>query len=545
MRLETHWDSRWQLSIRWVAIGCLILGIVLRFWHLDHGIFWFDEVATAIRSSGHLSEDLIKNEFTGKLVSPADLLTYLDAEGMSWRATWQALRTHPEHPPLYFLLTRLWMDWFGSSPASLRSLAAIFSLGLFPAIYWLCWELTRSAATGWVAIAIVSVSPFHVLYAREARQYSLWAVLVVLSVAALLRATRLSAQARSLKQWWHAWWPYSLALALGFYTALLTAYVALGHGVYAVLLDRGRPGRQVGSIVVAGCAAIVACIPWLRVLIPGWDAAKAATEWMLNERESRWQLLQRFADHIARAFVQLVPDRPPQLTGTSVLLAVMAVVVLGLVVWGSSLRVWGAVLTLSLIPIGCLAIPDLLDRTSRTLPPRYWTPTVLGLQVASALVAIQALQHRRQLYRWVALGMLVVLLTIGGVSSVRLSQAPSTWMTKMIGAGLPPLAERINQSARPIVIADGASYRAGNTVSLALELNPETRLYLLPDFDRLSPAHLAQMARQVTQPNPPASEIYALNLSDKARQQITAQLKWSMERIPGDPAAWLDRLNPG
>ena len=544
MRTETHLNPKWQSIIRWSAIGCLILGIVLRFWHLDRGIFWFDEVATTIRSSGHLSEDLLKHEFTGKLVRPADLLAYLDSEGMSWRDTWRALTSRPEHPPLYFLLTRLWMDWFGSNPASLRSLAAILSLGLFPALYWLGWELTRSPATGWVAIAIAAVSPFHVLYAREARQYSLWAALVVLAIAALLRATRLGAEARSLKDWWRAWWPYGLTLALGFYTALLTAYVALGHGVYALLLDRGRPGRQVGSMIVTGVAAIVVCAPWLRVLIRGWDTAKASTEWMLNEREPRKQILQRFADHIARAFVQLVPDRPPQFTGPSILFAVMAVVVLGLLVWGSSLRVWGAVLTLALVPIGCLAIPDLIDRTSRTLPPRYWTPTILALQVAGALVAVQAFQHRRSLDRWVALGMVVMLLTVSGVSSVRLSQAPSNWMTKMIGAGLPPLVEQINQSARPIVIADGASYRAGNTVSLALWLNPTARLYLLPDFDRLSPAALAQMARQVTPPSQPVSDLYALNLTDKARQQIQAQLNWSMERIPGDSAAWLDRLNP-
>ena len=544
MQTETSQDVRWQSAIRWGAIGCLILGIVVRFWHLDRGIFWFDEVATAIRSSGHLSEDLLKYEFTGKLVSPADLLAYLDSEGMSWRATWHALRTHPEHPPLYFLLTRLWMDWFGSSPASLRSLAAILSLGLFPAMYWLCWELTRSPAVGWVAIALVSVSPFHVLYAREARQYSLWATLVVLAMAALLRATRLGAAARSLKDGWRAWWPYSLTLALGFYTALLTAYVALGHGLYALLCDRGRPGRQVGSIVVAGCAALVICIPWLRVLIPGWDAAKAATEWMLNEREPRWQLLQRFADHIARAFVQLVPDRPPQLTVTSVLFVVMAVGVLGLLIRWSSLRVTGAVLTLTLVPIGCLAIPDLLDRASRTLPPRYWTPTILGLQVAVALVVVQAWRHRRPLYRWAALGLVAALLAVGGVSSVRLSLAPSTWMAKMISAGLPPLVEQIKQSTRAIVIADGASYRAGNTVSLALELEPTTRLYLLPDFDRLSPTAIAQMARQVAPSGSSAIDLYALNLTDKARQQIQTQLNWSLERIPGDSAAWLDRLNP-
>lgn len=306
MTIKTSWDSRWESWIRWLAIGCLIVGIGLRFWQLDRSVFWYDEVATAIRSSGYRLEAFMAQEFTGQLVSLADLATYWQSDGMSWHDTWQALTSHPEHPPLYFLLTRWWMDCFGSSANSLRSLAAVLSLGLFPGIYWLCWELSRSPMVGWLAIALVSLSPIHVLYAREARQYSLWTVLVVLSGAALLRALRLSdrdqddrlhqdpnpddrRQGDRLKTiqtgwtaWWAAWWPYVLTLTLGLYTALLTLLVAIAHGVYALLLDgllfdRKRPGRRVGSLVLAGAIATVAFIPWLVVLITGWEAARDFT----------------------------------------------------------------------------------------------------------------------------------------------------------------------------------------------------------------------------------------------------------------------------
>lgn len=570
MTIKTSWDSRWESWIRWLAIGCLIVGIGLRFWQLDRSVFWYDEVATAIRASGHRLEAFMAQEFTGQLVSLADLATYWQSDGMSWHDTWQALTSHPEHPPLYFLLTRWWMDCFGSSANSLRSLAAVLSLGLFPGIYWLGWELSRSRLVGWLAIALVSLSPIHVLYAREARQYSLWTVLVVLSGAALLRALRLSDRDQpdqrsqdpkpgdrltSIQRiqtwwavWWPAWWPYVLTLTLSFYTALLTLFVAIAHGGYAlfldvILFDRARPGRRVGSIVLSGAIATMAFIPWLIVLITGWEAARDFTSWTTDYKEPRKQVWQRFADQIARGFIQLVPDRPPELAWPSLLVTSLAVLVLGLVVWRCSLRVWGFVLCLALVASGCLVVPDAIDGALRTLATRYWMPTFLGLQVAIALLLGQALAGRRD-WRWLGLVAVVALLTIGGVTSARLSQAPSLWMTKMISTGLPPIAERINQSPRPVIIADAAIYHAGNTAALARWLRPPAQFYLVPDFDRLSPAAVAQMAAQVTDRQHRFSDIYALNLSTKARKQIKGQLKWAIETIPSDSQAWLDRLDP-
>jgi uncharacterized membrane protein len=97
----------------------------------------------------------------------------------------------PEHPPLYYVIVRFWVQWFGNSVAVTRSLSALISLLTFPCVYWLCLELFGSPMTGWMAIALMAVSPFHVVYAQEAREYSLWIVMILLSSAAFLRAIRL------------------------------------------------------------------------------------------------------------------------------------------------------------------------------------------------------------------------------------------------------------------------------------------------------------------------------------------------------------------
>jgi len=68
-------------------------------------------------------------------------------------------------------------------PGAIRSLSAIISLLVFPGVYWLLPGIW--VVNGWIAIALIAVSPFHILYAQEAREYSLWTVTIALSSAAL------------------------------------------------------------------------------------------------------------------------------------------------------------------------------------------------------------------------------------------------------------------------------------------------------------------------------------------------------------------------
>ena len=78
--------------------------------------------------------------------------------------------------------------------------------------------------SSWMAIALMTISSFHVLYAQEARPYSLWTVTILLSSWVLLRALRLKTQV--------SWGIYAVTLALGFYTHLYSLFVSIGHGIY-------------------------------------------------------------------------------------------------------------------------------------------------------------------------------------------------------------------------------------------------------------------------------------------------------------------------
>ncbi|NER30255.1 MAG: hypothetical protein F6J89_22180 [Symploca sp. SIO1C4] len=69
----------------------------------------------------------------------------------------------------------------------------------------------------------MAVSPFQVLYAQEAREYSLWTVTILLSTAALLKAMRSPSHS--------SWGIYTVSLTLGFYKTILSTLVAMGQGI--------------------------------------------------------------------------------------------------------------------------------------------------------------------------------------------------------------------------------------------------------------------------------------------------------------------------
>lgn len=76
------------------------------------------------------------------------------------------------HPPLYFLLLRLWLDLFSDSLAWARGFSAVVSLlALIP-----LWRLARRLAgptAALLAAALLALSPYQLWYAQETRMYAL------------------------------------------------------------------------------------------------------------------------------------------------------------------------------------------------------------------------------------------------------------------------------------------------------------------------------------------------------------------------------------
>ncbi len=202
LRAFTAWlpdaDPSFEIQVsrrtgRLVALALLavvIAGGALRFTHLDRQIFWDDEVWTALRITGN-GDDALEKLYDGRTLTVARLDTMLHARAGSVSPIIKGLATfEPQWPPLWYVLAWLWSAIFGTSPQALRALAATFGIALVPAAYRLAYELFRARAPALFAAALVALSPAEIVYAREARGYSLLILIVASSMALTLYALR-------------------------------------------------------------------------------------------------------------------------------------------------------------------------------------------------------------------------------------------------------------------------------------------------------------------------------------------------------------------
>ena len=184
------------LWLRPLVIVLLILGIFFRFVNIDRKVFWYDEVHTALRISGYDTYQAKTQMFTGKVIDIAAIQKFqkINPDKSIIRNTINTITSlatdDPQHPPLYYILTKAWVQLFGDSVTNLRIPSAIISLAVLPLAYWFCWELFHSSLVAWLAVSFFAVSPFQILYAQEAREYSLWTFMVLLVNIAFLIAVR-------------------------------------------------------------------------------------------------------------------------------------------------------------------------------------------------------------------------------------------------------------------------------------------------------------------------------------------------------------------
>lgn len=239
----------------------LILGIVFRCIYLDHKVFWFDEACTLLRISGHAEVDFLQQFSFDSIVETDALQEYQKPNsGTGISGTIKGLATEePQLSPLYFILLHGWMKYFGDSITIVRSLSVLFSLLLFPALYWFCQELFQAFLPTWIAIGLIAVSPLQLGFAQEARPYALWLLTFILSNAAFLRAVRLNS--------YSSWIIYAITIPLNIYTYILSGLSFLAHSVYIVWHERFRFSRLISNYLISLLAGMLCSAGWLLVIM--------------------------------------------------------------------------------------------------------------------------------------------------------------------------------------------------------------------------------------------------------------------------------------
>jgi uncharacterized membrane protein len=461
------WRECWtmQSSPNWfriAVIGVLILGIFFRFYNLDKKVYWIDEVNSSLRSLGYTRTEMVEETFTGSVITVETLRQYQQlSPEKTWGDTMNALMGTAEHAPLYFMLSRLWIGWVGHSVATMRCLAAIFSVFVFPCLYWLCWELFQSARVGWLAIALVAISPLHLPYAQEARPYSLWTVMILLSSALLLRALRQPTRKR--------WAVYGVSVALGLYTQLLFGLVAIAHGLYVFVMEKWRFTRTTLAYLLTASLSFLSFIPWVTLFFINIEKVKQSTasltggyslDYMLN----RWFL----------SFSQVLLNR--ELGGANFIMVLLAVFAMVYLYRHAPKRSSLFILILVAVSFWGLALPDLIWGGRRSLRIRYLFPYFTGIQIALAyLFATQAVWTKT--WKQKAWWMVMVFIVFNGIAAAIVSSQSVVWWNKSVprSSYYPIVSEMINRTDNPIVLSDGSPT---DTLAFSNWLDPDVKLML-------------------------------------------------------------------
>ncbi|WP_148040288.1 glycosyltransferase family 39 protein [Marichromatium sp. AB31] len=476
--------------LRLTLLVVILLGSGARALDLAGLPVWHDETFSLLRIFGHPFEALQAALEAAEPISAAELLRFQRPDpALGWTATLRALASHPEHAPLYYLLGRVAGGLASDPVVGLRGLAALFGVLLVPAVFWLTRELGGRGLTPWVAAALVAVSPVQLLYAQEARQYALWLLLVVAASAALLHACRHDRRGD--------WWGYGALLTLGLYTHLLFVLMLPVHAL-VVLARRERWRRWFIAVVTAG----VLFLPWVAVMAFAPERIDEFTAWMQRPIDGA-RILAAWRDHLMHTFVDLGPTRLP---GWAVGLLLMTLV---WALWRFVVTAPGAAVRLLLatilVHLGIVLGPDLVLGGSRSLHLRYALPALLALSLILAWSLGRALEAAGPTAHVAALALLLLLAL--GLGSQHAILEAETWRTKQFSADNAAIAERINRQATGVeVLASPSGVSAGELLSLAHQLAPETRLRQLADPAAITPA--------------PERTYYLLTPSESLRAQL-------------------------
>lgn len=549
----TRTTRSWITHKRWISILIiltLLLGIFFRFVNIEKKYYWGDETYTSFRINGYLESEFKQHIYDGQIRRVEEIQNYQRPNPTkNLGDVVNALARRPEHSPLYFLMASFAVQWFGSSISVTRTLAAVISLLTFPSLYWLCRELFTSPGTAWIAIALFAVSPFHVLYAQEARPYSLFTVVILLSSAALLQAIRQKTH--------YSWVIYALTIILGLYTHLFFVLVAVGHAIYVITLENFRLTKELRTYLLTCLIGILGFLPWVIVVVTRpwfptmWAkllasidrnlegishlsgillSPKLAVIAVVNSLPPRfWE--KTWLLNFSRSFLDLnyiQSDRFPWLyTLVILLIATLILYSIYYLLTHTSKRVGLLIVTLvGTTPIALIMV-DLLLGDQKLSFTRYLIPSFIGIQIAiSYLLSSKITQFPRthkQQPLWTAIA---IALIFSGILSCTISSQAYFWWNK--GGDESPVALMINQTIQPLLVSDTGMQ---HVLAISYLLDPKVKLQL------------------VTEPNVPQipkgfSDIFLYRPSQILRDQLSQEQNYQLRPVqePGRDRAILWKL---
>jgi uncharacterized membrane protein len=373
---------------------------------------------------------------------------------------------------------------------------------------------------------LVALSPFHILYAQEAREYALWTGLTLGMSAAFLRSLRLHN--------FRNWGLYTAFLTASLYTSPLSGFVALGHGVYAllilVILERRMQIEKLFAYAITSILSLLAFVPWLLILIR--DGAVAGASWTAQPIPLPiW--LKLWGLNIVRCFILTEGDfgfDTWQVYATLPFLLLLISYSLYFLCRYAPPKLWLFILIFlgaSSLP---LVLPDLILGGQRSTAGRY-----LGMQLSIAFLFANVLTNpstrifTRQISQlkipqksaiklWqsrLSQGAIAIVLILNLGAGFQILRAETSWI-KVINYYLPSLTAVVNQSQKPLVISAADGINFGTIFALSHTLDPQVKLMLLDSSNSLDMAKIINQTRNFR-------DVFLLNPSETIQRGFAQQ----------------------
>jgi len=156
---------------------------------------------------------------------------------------------HDSNPPLYYLLLKIWMFFFGKSELALRSLSFIFYWGTVYFIYKILHEHFRfSSKKSLIYLLFVVINPLLHYYAFEARMYSMIAFFGAALFYYLVKKNYRT---------------YALVAFLGLFTHYFLALILLFHVLYVFFITHHEFKLFIRPLL----RLFVWYIPWVIIVL--------------------------------------------------------------------------------------------------------------------------------------------------------------------------------------------------------------------------------------------------------------------------------------
>jgi len=216
-----------------LLIVILVAGAAVRFFGLDIQSLWSDE-----------------------------LDSYLMSAPPSWAEVWRNAG-NDVHPPGYHLLLHGWLAAGGNDETALRLPSALCGVLALFALFYLGKRLF-SPTTGLIAATLLSCNWFAVYYSQEARVYSLFMLVAVLSMLAWWSLFQQIVFGKSTHFGsWIAAWAGGMGLCYLHYYGLLPVGLQVASLFVAALIRR----RHAGKVCLLALALLGGYGPWLTNLL--------------------------------------------------------------------------------------------------------------------------------------------------------------------------------------------------------------------------------------------------------------------------------------